>query len=61
MSELAQKGLAAKEGAEDNLAPYRQQAQIMARRKEEMADEFAQVKARLDIIQQELQVLTTVK
>uniref|UniRef100_A0A0A9W612 Intraflagellar transport protein 81 n=1 Tax=Lygus hesperus TaxID=30085 RepID=A0A0A9W612_LYGHE len=55
VSELAQRGLAAKEGAEDNLAPYRQQAQIMARRKEEMADEFAQVKARLDAMHQELQ------
>ncbi|BES89381.1 Hypothetical protein NTJ_02188 [Nesidiocoris tenuis] len=56
VSELAQKGIAAKEGADDNLAPYRQQAQIMARRKEEMADEFAKVKSRLDSLQQELQV-----
>ncbi|XP_014256681.1 intraflagellar transport protein 81 homolog [Cimex lectularius] len=55
VSELAQRGLAAKEGTEDHLAPFRQQAAIIARRKEEAAEEFTEARTLLDRLQAKIQ------
>ncbi|KAK9510580.1 hypothetical protein O3M35_005327 [Rhynocoris fuscipes] len=50
ISELAQRGLGSKEPSDDKLAPFRQQALITARKKEEMAEKFTQVKSELDAL-----------
>uniref|UniRef100_A0ABL0EJC2 IFT81 calponin homology domain-containing protein n=1 Tax=Rhodnius prolixus TaxID=13249 RepID=A0ABL0EJC2_RHOPR len=54
VSELAQRGFASKEPADDKSAPYRQQALIIARKKGEIAETFTQIKTALDTLKLKL-------
>lgn len=56
VSELAQRGFASKEPADDKSAPYRQQALIIARKKGEIAETFTQIKTALDTLKLKLKV-----
>lgn len=55
ISQLVQRHLATKNPAEDKLAPFRQQAAIIARKKESTAEQLAEMRARVAALDEELQ------
>ena len=56
ISQLVQRHLAMSNPADDKLAPFRQQAAIIARKKEATADQLAEMHARVAAVDEELQV-----
>lgn len=56
ISQLVQRHLATKNPAEDKLAPFRQQAAIIARKKDSTAEQLAEMRSRVSALEEELQV-----
>ncbi|KAK3909016.1 Intraflagellar transport protein 81-like protein [Frankliniella fusca] len=55
ISQLVQRHLATKNPAEDKLAPFRQQAAIIARKKDSTAEQLAEMRSRVAALEEELQ------
>lgn len=56
-----EKHLTTSNPVEDKLAPFRQQAAIIARKKDVIAEQFSELKAQLNKLQEEIQVFVNKK
>jgi hypothetical protein len=56
ISQLVERHLATNNPADDKLAPFRQQAAIIARKKETTAEQLTELRNKLSALEEELQV-----
>lgn len=57
MNELVEQHLQNSNPVDDKLAPFRQQASIIARKKDSIAEEFSQLKGKLNKLQEDIKVI----
>ena len=56
VNQLVERHLASNNPADDKLAPFRQQAAIIARKKETTAEQLTELKNKMSAVEEELQV-----
>lgn len=58
---MVERHLATSNPVDDKLAPFRQQAAIIARKKDTIAEQFSELKAQLNKLEEEIEVNMNIK